>query len=250
MNMRLAEGYKNKSQIARVLTEDWFSHYVSCPSCGHSTLQRFKNNQPVADFYCENCHEEFELKSKQGKIQKSVMDGAYASMLQRVQADNNPNLFLLSYSEQWTVNNLLIIPRHFFTPSVIVQRAPLSITAKRAGWVGCNIDISQIADVGKIYLIRAGQIIKTEQVKQDFATALFLREQSPLRRGWTLSVMRCIDSIVKERFSLNEVYAFETMLQQKYPGNRFIKEKIRQQLQLLRDQGLIEFIGNGVYRKI
>ena len=32
--------------------------------------------------------------------------------------------------------------------------------------------------------------------------------------------------------------------------NNFIKDKIRQQLQLLRDRGLIEFKGNGNYKKI
>ena len=31
---------------------------------------------------------------------------------------------------------------------------------------------------------------------------------------------------------------------------KHIKEKIRQQLQVLRDKGLIEFLGNGHYRKV
>jgi len=78
--------------------------------------QHFKNNQPAADFYCENCYEEFELKSQQGKIKNLIMDGAYASMLERVQADNNPHFFLLTYSEQWLVNNFLIIPKYFLRP--------------------------------------------------------------------------------------------------------------------------------------
>jgi len=61
--------------------------------------------------------------------------------------------------------------------------------------------------------------------------------------------MCCIDAIPKETFSLKQIYAFEALLQQKYPNNRFVKDKIRQQLQILRDQGLIEFVSSGVYRK-
>jgi type II restriction enzyme len=45
------------------------------------------------------------------------------------------------------------------------------------------------------------------------------------------------------------MYAFENNLKAKYPNNNFIKDKIRQQLQLLRDKGLIEFIGRGKYKK-
>lgn len=34
-----------------------------------------------------------------------------------------------------------------------------------------------------------------------------------------------------------------------YPENHHIREKIRQQLQLLRDKGIIEFVGRGRYKK-
>ena len=33
-------------------------------------------------------------------------------------------------------------------------------------------------------------------------------------------------------------------------ANNFIKDKIRQQLQLLRDKGIIEFVGRGNYKKV
>ena len=62
--------------------------------------------------------------------------------------------------------------------------------------------------------------------------------------------MACVDTIKKEYFTLDEVYKFEQKLKQKYPNNNFIKDKIRQQLQLLRDKGIIEFIGRGNYRKV
>ena len=62
--------------------------------------------------------------------------------------------------------------------------------------------------------------------------------------------MNCIDKIKNETFTLDEMYNFESQLKLKYPSNNHIKDKIRQQLQYLRDKGIIEFIGRGVYKKI
>lgn len=45
---------------------------VFCPNCGTS-LTRFPNNQPVADFYCTKCFEEYELKSKKDNMSKKLM---------------------------------------------------------------------------------------------------------------------------------------------------------------------------------
>jgi len=49
----------------------------------------------------------------------------------------------------------------------------------------------------------------------------------------------------KREFSLDEVYAFEPILKAKHPANNNIKAKIRQQLQMLRDKGILEFKGSG-----
>lgn len=95
INIGLAEGYKSKSQIARVLTEDWVVNHMYCPCCGTSQIYKFENNRPVADLYCNGCNEEFELKSKNGKINKIIVGGAYSTMIERINSDNNPNLFFL-----------------------------------------------------------------------------------------------------------------------------------------------------------
>ena len=62
--------------------------------------------------------------------------------------------------------------------------------------------------------------------------------------------MTCIDAIGKELFTLDDVYKFETKLKLLHPNNNFIKDKIRQQLQILRDKSIIEFIGRGKYRAV
>lgn len=68
LNTKLIQGYRSNSQIARVLTENWVKENSYCPCCGEISLNNFANNRPVADFYCKNCSEEFELKSKTGKL--------------------------------------------------------------------------------------------------------------------------------------------------------------------------------------
>jgi len=57
------------------------------------------------------------------------------------------------------------------------------------------------------------------------------------------------DLLGKTEFSLTEVYAFEERLSAIYPNNRFVKQKIRQQLQVLRDHGYLDFVSPGNYRK-
>ena len=58
-----------------------------------------------------------------------------------------------------------------------------------------------------------------------------------------------VDNISSKTFTIQDVYEFEGYLKQKFPNNKFIKEKIRQQLQVLRDKGVIKFLGQGNYQK-
>ncbi|MCF8322604.1 MAG: restriction endonuclease [Flavobacterium sp.] len=249
-NTKLAEGYSSNSQIARILTENWVKENSYCPCCGEISLNEFKNNEPVADFYCKKCDEEFELKSKNGKFSNTIADGAYSTMIERINSNQNPNFFFLTYSKKMIVENFLIIPKQFFTTEIIVKRKPLSDTAKRAGWVGCNIDISNVAEAGKVFLIKESKLIDKKNVETSFKKTLFLRDKTSDSKGWILDLMTCIDLIKKDAFTLDDIYKFEEKLKVKYPNNNFIKDKIRQQLQLLRDKGIIEFNGRGNYKKI
>lgn len=249
-NTKLAERYSSNSQIARVLTENWVKENSYCPCCGELPLNEYKNNKPVADFRCNQCSEQFELKSKKGKFSNKVADGTYATMIERINSNQNPNFFFLTYSKNWTVDNFFIIPKQFFTPEIIIKRKPLSQNAKRAGWTGCNIDISNITESGKVFLVKNTQIIDKKIVEHSFNKTLFLREKTTDAKGWILDIMLCVDAIKKEEFTLKEMYQFEQKLELKHPNNNFIKDKIRQQLQLLRDKGIIEFVGRGKYKKI
>jgi hypothetical protein len=56
---------------------------------------------------------------------------------------------------------------------------------------------------------------------------------------------------VGQRFSIEDIYAWEEYLAEKHPNNRHIRETCRDKLQEFRDLDLIEFVDDeGVYRRI
>ena len=75
----------------------------------------------------------------------------------------------------------------------------------------------------------------------------FLREKNAGERTWLLAVMGLIDLLGRKEFALSELYAFEDHLRHAFLNNKHIREKIRQQLQTLRDGGYIAFTARGRY---
>ena len=248
LDIKAADSYHSSSQKIRVITESWVGNEIYCPACGFG-INHYESNKPVADFFCSKCKEEYELKSKKDSVGIKIVDGAYRTMIERLQSDSNPNLFVLNYSlKNYEVMNFLVIPKHFFTPDIIEKRKPLSPSARRAGWVGCNISLRNIPQTGKIFYVQDGHVVPKREILYKWNKTLFLREEKePLEKGWILDVMNCVDKIGKKRFNLDEVYAYEGVLKQKHPNNKHVKDKIRQQLQYLRDKGYIHFIARGIY---
>lgn len=236
--------------MVRVQSEDWLLKNMYCPCCGNKMLNKFENNKPVADFFCNNCAEQFELKSTNKKIKDKIVDGAYETAVNRVRSNTNPDLFVLQYRDE-SVTDLTIVPKCFFTPGIIEKRKPLSITARRAGWTGSNIIYKNIPDQGKIKIISDGEIIPTNVVLAEYKKASRLNVSDIENRGWLLDILNCINAIDACQFSLEELYLFEEDLRKIHPENHNIQAKIRQQLQYLRDKGFIDFVDNkGHYKKL
>jgi hypothetical protein len=74
------------------------------------------------------------------------------------------------------------------------------------------------------------------------------RRYAVARRGWTLDVLQVVQSLGKMEFTFADVYARAGALAKLHPQNRQVRDKIRQQLQVLRDLSLLEFLGGGEYR--
>lgn len=243
--------FKGPTQNARVLTEGWVAAHMFCPACGAERLRPLPNNSPVGDFVCDDCAEEFELKAKRGALGRSIPDGAYGAMTARLAARNNPSLFAMSYDHsRAAVTDLIVVPRHFFTPDIIQARKPLGPNARRAGWQGCNILIGQVPQSGRIPLVTGGAVMDKGEVLARWRSTLFLKDASLNARGWLLAVMKAVEVVGKAEFTLDEVYAHEGRLAALYPGNNNVRPKIRQQLQVLRDRGWLTFNGRGAYRRV
>jgi len=70
------------------------------------------------------------------------------------------------------------------------------------------------------------------------------------KRGWTLDVLQVVESLGKKDFQHADVYEHAGELARLHLQNAHVNEKIRQQLQVLRDKGLLEFLGGGRYRLV
>lgn len=243
----LASAYKAGSQIARVLSEDWCARELYCAACSSNRLSRSRPNTPAVDFVCPGCDASFQLKSLRNWNPARIPDAAYDSMVQAIRADRTPNLLVLQYTSDWLVRNLMLIPRVFFSEGIIEKRTPLSSQARRAGWVGCNILLSRIPKDGVIMLVREGSQVSQEQVRDQFTRVRRLAEVPPALRGWAIDVLNVIRKLGKPQFALREVYEFESELKIAHPQNRNVRPKMRQQLQVLRNLGLIEFTSPGHY---
>jgi len=200
-----------------------------------------------------------------------------------------PNFFFLHYDRtNWTVRNLLLIPHFAFPPSAIIKRKPLSVTARRAGWVGCNFALNRIPLEARIPVITEKQILPAAEVRAKFQKVKPLQQLSVQQRGWTLDVLNLIrrlteekrqragalqdasrnPKVVNERISVLEcggppplspatdhleftnadLYTYAPELEKLHPDNRHVKDKIRQQLQVLRDTGLLQHLAPALWR--
>lgn len=243
------ERYKSGSQRARIATEAWAHENLYCPNCDWASLERTPVNAPAVDYRCPGCGTVFQLKSQSRPFSMRIVDAAYGSMIRAIRENRTPTLFALHYDpREWAVKNVILIP-HFALPlSAIEMRLPLAATARRAGWIGCNIRLDAIPADAKIRIIVSGAPLPRETVRYQYARVRPLAKLAVEQRGWTLDVLNVVRSIGSDRFSLAEVYNQAGALSRLHPRNQHVRDKIRQQLQVLRDLGLLEFLGTGRYR--
>lgn len=222
---------------------------VSCPACGGAYVKT-PNNTKALDFTCKSCARPFELKSSKTKFGKKVVDGAFESMISAIREDRQPNLILLNYRLPFSVSDLFVLPRRFIVEPMVMARKPLSMNARRAGWVGCNLNLEVIPKSALIPCVVNGIPVPQEKIQRSWSATEALEKVRSAERGWIAVTLGIVDSIGSRFFSLHDVYAYEERASRLFPKNKNVKAKLRQQLQLLRDMGLIEFRGHGTYALI
>lgn len=115
-----------------------------------------------------------------------------------------------------------------------------------------NIDLAKeiLSKIPKVVLPKMPDLwAATPEFRSDIIPETIEAIRSSLA-GWKLSVFDCLQALPQQIVTLAEVYSFEGNLRERYPNNQNIQAKIRQQLQFLRDSGLVEFMANGQYRKL
>ncbi|MGH9865413.1 MAG: DpnI domain-containing protein [Candidatus Acidiferrales bacterium] len=242
------ECYKSNSQRARIATEAWAMKNLYCLNCDSDEVSCSPPNTAAIDYVCPNCDASFQLKAQAHSFGSKILDAAYATMLQKIREDETPNLVALHYDlASWNVRNVFLVPEFAFSISAIEKRKPLAPTARRAGWVGCNILLTEIPPDTRIPLVVNGEPSNPKLARKQYARVRPLAKLRPEMRGWTLDVLNLVRALHKQNFSLADAYTLEPHLASLHPSNRHVRDKIRQQLQVLRDLGLVEFLGHGHY---
>jgi type II restriction enzyme len=241
--------YKSASQRARVGTESWGAANFFCPACESPSLNVAPRNTVAVDYFCPSCESPFQLKSQSKPLGSRIVDAAYSQMKRAILEDRTPNLFVLHYDlDTWAVRSVLLVPHFAFALSAVERRKPLAPTARRAGWVGCNILLDKIPVHARISVVNEGTPQTSQQVRASYNWLRPLEKLQVGKRGWTLDVLQVVQSLGKPEFTLADAYAHADVLARLHPKNAHVRDKIRQQLQVLRELGLLTFLGSASYR--
>lgn len=215
-----------------------------CLACESDRILPTRANTRARDFECESCGHPYELKSGLKPFGKKIVNGAFSSMIGRIEDESVSSFLLLRYSS-FNITDLVAIHRSLVTREIIQERKPLSPSAMRAGWVGCNILLSCIPPEGRIPLIRNGVALPKRRSRALFSAIESLGKKSASSRSWSRSLLTCLHRLPVTTFTLKDAYSFEDELSLLYPENNTVRPKIRQQLQVLRDAGLVVFEKRG-----
>ncbi len=85
-------------------------------------------------------------------------------------------------------------------------------------------------------------------MRANYAKLKPLRAIQAAQRGWTLDILNAVRTLGQQEFATADAYSFAPELERLHPDNRHVRDKIRQQLQVLRDAGLLVHVERGRWR--
>jgi uncharacterized protein YlaI len=138
-----AAAYTSQSQVGRVMLETWAEFNLYCVNCAADALTRLPANTPVADFACDTCEDRFQLKSTKNRFKTTVQGAAFGPTVAAARDHSMPEFVLVEYDPRYhTVIFVDALPGRLITEERVIPREKLGPNARRAGWQGCNIDIT------------------------------------------------------------------------------------------------------------
>jgi hypothetical protein len=146
--------YKSKSKINGELSEDFIYEHFRCLDCG-SRISKERPGTKCLDHICVGCGKKYQTKGETKspnalkncirKGQFKTNGSAYKTRLNSVRNRVCDFICVFYQKKDGVANSLtgiLHIPAHKITEDHVIPCKPLSSSARRAGWQGCNILMS------------------------------------------------------------------------------------------------------------
>ena len=140
--------WKSESRIVGEACEDYVKNKIICIRCNINNFKKFNINEKSKDLICINCNQKYQIKAKSAtykqvdnikyKKQFKTLGGDYLTTLNNIN-EKIDYLIVLYEKQSYKVITILYITNENINSNCIIPRKPLSTTAKRAGWQGCNI---------------------------------------------------------------------------------------------------------------
>lgn len=177
LDFGVAGELSSRAQIARLVLETWAELNLYCLNCTADALTRLSANTPVADFECAECATRYQLKGKDGRFGPTITGAAYEPTIAAIRHGSCPEYMLLEYDTRFdTVVFGSAIRGAAITEDRVIPRRPLGETARRAGWVGCNIHVDGLP---KVQFVRPAPIERGD-ARADWSALLAADEPTPM----------------------------------------------------------------------
>jgi hypothetical protein len=151
IDLAVSPGLTSGSQIARLVLETWAELNLFCLNCDCDALVRLAANTPVADFECGSCNTRYQIKGKNGRFGPTITGAAYTPLIEAVRSGKCPEYVLIEYDRRFSSVVFGVAVRgSSITEDRVVPRAPLHASARRAGWIGCNLRLEGLPTVSVV----------------------------------------------------------------------------------------------------
>ena len=139
--------WKSNSRIIGRASEIYCYKNIKCLNCDISELFECSTNEKSKDQICHKCNKKYQIKCKKitnkqhenilkTKIFKTI-GAEYNTTLKSISQDID--YLIILYDESYKILDIIHIDSKNITCDNIIPRKPLSSSAKRAGWQGCNL---------------------------------------------------------------------------------------------------------------
>tara|TARA_Y100000385_G_scaffold218810_1_gene228172 strand:- start:1478 stop:1984 length:507 start_codon:yes stop_codon:yes gene_type:complete len=152
--------WKNNSRIIGRAAEIYSCEKIKCIKCNEMNWLECNVNEKSKDQICKNCGKKYQIKCKNiseksyNNIKKNdefkTIGAEYNTTLKNI--ENQIDYIIILYKK---INNDILGIIHIKSDNItynnIIPRKPLSNSAKRAGWQGCNLHFTNINFINPVF---------------------------------------------------------------------------------------------------